>query len=84
MTFSTKWVYIRLPEFNIVDPIQQQELWSKGLKIQSVVDWEEIYETNYLCTIKTKLRFFQLKLNLRLVINNINLHNRIEKLLVFP
>ena len=48
--FSTKWVYICLREFNIVETIKQQELWSKHLNIQSVVDWDEVYKTNYLCT----------------------------------
>ena len=73
ITFSTKWVYICLSEFNIVEPIKQQELWSKDLNIQSVVDWDEIYKTNYLCTIETELRSFQIKLNLRVVITNIQL-----------
>ena len=71
ITFSTKWVYIRLREFNIVEPIQQQKLWSKDLNNQSVVDWEKIHKTNYLCTIETKLRFFRIKLNLRVVVTNI-------------
>ena len=35
ITFSTKWVYICLREFNIVEPIKQQALWSKALNIQS-------------------------------------------------
>ena len=48
ITFSTKWVYICVREFDIVEPIKQQELWSKDLNIQSVVDWDEIYKTNYL------------------------------------
>ena len=60
-------------EYNIVEPIKQQELWSKDLNIQSVVDWDEIYKTNYLCTIKTKLRSFQIKLNLRVVVTKIQL-----------
>ena len=60
-------------EFNIVEPIKQQEHWSKDLNIQSVVDWDEIYKTNYLCTIETKLRSFQIKLNLRVVVTNIQL-----------
>ena len=62
--FSTKWIYICLREFNIVEPIKQQELWSKDLNIQFVVDWDEVYKTNYLCTIETKLPSFQIKLNL--------------------
>ena len=60
-------------EFGIVAPIKQQELWSNDLNIQSVVDWDEINKTNYLCTIETKLRFFQIKLNLRVVVTNIQL-----------
>ena len=36
-------------------------------------DWDEIYKTNYLCTIETKLRSFQLKLNLRVIVANIQL-----------
>ena len=73
ITFSTKWVYICFSEFNIVEPIKQQKLWSKDLKIQSVVDWNEIYKTNYLCSIETKLRSFQIKLNLRVIVTNIQL-----------
>ena len=60
-------------EFNIVEPIKQQELWSKDLNIQFVVDWDQAYKTNYLCTIETKLRSFQIKLNLRGVVTNIQL-----------
>ena len=37
ITFSTKWVYNRLHEFNIVKQSQQQGLWSKDLNILSVV-----------------------------------------------
>ena len=73
ITFSTKWVYNCLCEFNMVKPIKQQELWSKDLNIQSVVDWNEIYKINYLCTIETKLRSFQIKLSLRVVATNIQL-----------
>ena len=43
--FSTKWVYICLREFNIVEPIKQKELWSENLNVLSVVDWDEIYKT---------------------------------------
>ena len=73
IAFYTKWVYICLREFNIVEPIKQQEHWSKDLNIQSVVDWDEIYKTNYLCIIETKLRSFQIKLNLRVIVTNIQL-----------
>ena len=38
-----------------------------------MVDWDEVYKTNYLCTIETKSRFFQIKLNLRVVVTNIQL-----------
>ena len=31
ITFSTKWVYIRLRQLNIVEPIKQKELWSNDL-----------------------------------------------------
>ena len=73
ITFSTKWVYICLHEFNIVESIQQQELWSKDLNVQSVVDWYEIYKTKYLFIIETKLRSFRKKLNLRVIVTNIQL-----------
>ena len=33
ITFSTKWLYNCLRKFNIVEPIKQQELWSKDLNI---------------------------------------------------
>ena len=61
-------------EFNIVEPFQQQELWSKDLNIQSVVDWKEIYKTNCLFLIEKKLRYFPVKLNLRLVVTDIQLY----------
>ena len=32
ITFSTIWIYICSHEFNIVEPIKQQELWSKDFK----------------------------------------------------
>ena len=60
-------------EFNVVKPIKQQKLWSKDLNIQSVVDWDEVYKTNYLCTIETKLRSFQIKPNRRVVVTNTQL-----------
>ena len=52
---------------------QTKELWSKDLNIQSVVDWDEIYKANYLCTIETKMCSFQIKLILRVVVTNIQL-----------
>ena len=45
----------------------------KILTIQSVFDWDQVYKTNYLCTIETKLRSFQIKLNLRVIVTNIQL-----------
>ena len=69
--FSRKWIYNRLRQFHIVKPIKQQELCSKDLNIQSELDWEEIYETIWIY--KTTLRSFQIKLNLQLVVINIQL-----------
>ena len=56
-----------------MEPIKQPELWSKDLNVQFVVDWNKIYKTNFSCTIETKLRSFQIKLNLRVVVTNIQL-----------
>ena len=37
------------------------------------MNWGEIYQNNYLCTIETKLRSFQIELNLRVIVTNIQL-----------
>ena len=59
ITFSTKWVYNCLCDFNIVEPIKQQELWSKDLNIQFVVDSEEIIRQIVYAPLKQNYALFK-------------------------
>jgi len=39
----------------------------------SAVNWSKIYENNYFATLETKLRSFQIRLNTRSIVMNIQL-----------
>jgi len=47
--------------------------WCQELNVQNKVDWNKVYIMNYSATIETKLRSFQIKLNLRTIFTNIAL-----------
>jgi len=36
--------------------------------------WDQIHKINFYCTIETKLRSFQIKLNFRAIVTNVALH----------
>ena len=56
-------------------PRKQQTRWNEELNLSiSTDDWFTIYKCNYDVTPETKLRSFQVKLNLRAVVTNIVLH----------
>ena len=57
-------------------PIKQQTRWLNDLSIDSrAINWRTIYCNNYFCTTETKLRSFQIKLNLRAIVTNVQLHD---------
>ena len=37
------------------------------------IDWKKVYENNYFSTVETKLRSFQIRLNLRSLVMNVQL-----------
>ena len=55
-------------------PIKQQRKWCDALQIlPNNIDWNKIYENNYFATNETKLRSFQIRLNLRSIVTNVQL-----------
>ena len=69
-----KTAYTFLREKSKILPIKQQLKWCKILQIPpQSIDWKKIYENNYFSTIETKLRSFQIKLNLRSLVMNVQL-----------
>ena len=55
-------------------PNKQQLKWCEILQnLQTLIDWKKVYKNNYFSTIKTKLRSFQIKLNLRSLVMNVHL-----------
>jgi len=71
---STKSVYLYLLN-NKNGQVKHQIRWVNDLGINnSIINWKLIYRNNYFCTLKTKLRSFRLKLNLRAITTNVHLH----------
>ena len=71
---STKNVYLHLTG-NHEGPIKHQIRWLNDLSIDSrAINWRTIYCNNYFCTTETKLRSFQIKLDLRAIVTNVQLH----------
>ena len=63
-----------LKEKSKILPIKQQLRWCDILQIPSdSIDWKKIYENNYFSSIETKLRSFQIKLNLQSLVMNVQL-----------
>ena len=55
--------------------IKHQIRWANDLTIDSwAIDWKTIYCNNYFCTTETKLQSYQIKLNLRATVTNVQLH----------
>ena len=72
---SKKTVYSFLRNKNKVLPIKQQQKWCKILQIlPSSIDWSKVYYNNYFATRETKLQSFQIRLNLKSIVTNIQLH----------
>ena len=66
-----KTTYIFLREKSKILPIKQQLKWCDILQIPpKYIDWKKVYENNYFSTIETKLRSFQIRLNLRSLVMN--------------
>ena len=56
-------------------PIKHQIRWANGLTIDSrAINRRAIYCNNYFCTTETKSRSSQIKLNLRAIVTNVQLH----------
>ena len=73
---SNKTAYTFLREKSKILPIKQQEKWCEILQIPpDSINWKKVYENNeiYFSTIETKLRSFQIRLNLRSLVMNVQL-----------
>ena len=68
-------VYTFLRNKNKVLPIKQQQKWCEILQIlPSSIDWSKVYNNNYFAIRETKLRSFQIELNLKFIVTNVQLH----------
>ena len=66
---STKKVYTYL--MGDIFPEKHQRRWANDLLLDfDSINWPIIYKNNYYCTLETKLRSFQIKLNLRAIVCN--------------
>ena len=71
---SNKTAYTFLREKSKILPIKQQLKWCEILQIPpESIDWKKTYENNYFSTTETKLRSFQIRLNLRYLVMNVQL-----------
>ena len=71
---SIKRAYTFLREKSKILPIKQQLKWCDILQTSpESIDWKKVYENNYFSTIETKLRSFQIRLNLRSLVMNVQL-----------
>ena len=74
---SSKTAYQFLNDKVDVLPVKQQLKWCDVLQLPSdAIDWSITHENNYYATNKTKLRSFQIRLNLRLIVTNVQLYAR--------
>jgi len=68
-------VYQFLLQKTKILPIKHQTKWCDNLQLDSsAVNWSKINENNYFATLETKLRSFQIRLNIRSIVTNIQLH----------
>ena len=70
---NVKAIYRYLIEKTAKLPLEQQAKWSSELKDQNL-QWNFVYRSVNNSTIETKLRSFQIKLNLRAILTNVALH----------
>nr|CAB3264534.1 pol-like protein [Phallusia mammillata] len=68
---TVKETYNFVKEHTSEPPTQEQKKWETDIGISTEKpNWREVYRNTYNCTLETKLRAFQIKLNLRAVITN--------------
>ena len=74
MWSASKNVYLSLLSHE--GPIKHQTRWANDLGINNyeTLDWNTIYKNNYFCTLEVKLRSFQVKLNMRAIVTNVQIH----------
>ena len=68
---SSKTAYSFLKNRSTTQPaaLKQQLKWYHDLELDNEdIDWSQIYESNYFSTNETKLRSFQMRLNLRYIV----------------
>ena len=66
---STKKLYLYL--IGGIYPEKHQRRWANDLLFDfDFKNWPIIYKNNYYCSLETKLRSFQIKLNLRVIVSN--------------
>ena len=64
-----------LSDRTVRQPTKQQSKWLTDLSLtESAISWKKRYTSCYYATNETKLRSFQVKLNMRAIVTNIVLH----------
>ena len=72
---SFKKAYCLLKKKTKILPKKQQNKWCEKLQITAdYLNWQNIYENNCYATNETKLRSFQIRLNLRSIVTQLQLH----------
>ena len=72
-----KKVYINL--MGDIFPEKHQRRWTNDLLLDfDSMNWPIIYKNYYYCTLKTKLRSFQIELNLRAILCNSQLQGVLD------
>ena len=73
LSTSNKTAYAFLGE-KFKDILSKEQIkWCESLQISSnFINWKAIYENNYFSTTETKLRSFQIRLDLRSIVTNIH------------
>ena len=72
---TCKKAYCLLIEKNKILPKKQQNKWCEKLQITAdSLNWQNICENKYYATNETKLRSFQIRLNLRSIVTQLQLH----------
>ena len=72
---TCKKAYSLLIEKTKILPKKQQNKWCEKLQITAdSLNWQNIYENNYYATNENKLRSFQIRLNLRSIVTQLQLY----------
>ena len=72
---SCKKAYCLLIEKTKILPKKQQNQWCEKLQITAdYLNWQNIYGNNYYATNENNLRLFQIRLNLRSIVTQLQLH----------